>query len=105
MSVAPWICLGVVSGLVAGRLVSAVRLGILFDIVSGLAVASAAGALAYRFAGVAVTAFNFWSLTASMTSAVVLLAMHNAFMVRHPIAVPARVAFRTPTATGHHGSV
>jgi uncharacterized membrane protein YeaQ/YmgE (transglycosylase-associated protein family) len=87
MSVVAWICLGLVSGLVGGRLANGVRLGILFDIVSGIAVACIAGAIAYRFAGVAVTPFNFWSLTASMTTAVVLLAMHNAFMARHPSAV------------------
>lgn len=78
MSLIVWILLGLAAGLVAGQAATSVKVGATCRIALGITIAGLAGACAYHFTGgVEVTFFQFWSMTASMIGAVIVLVAHE----------------------------
>jgi uncharacterized membrane protein YeaQ/YmgE (transglycosylase-associated protein family) len=77
MSILAWMLLGLIAGVVAGKLVSHSREGVVTDIALGVVGAAAGGWLFKQFGQPGMTGLDLWSLFAAVVGAVVLLVFYH----------------------------
>jgi uncharacterized membrane protein YeaQ/YmgE (transglycosylase-associated protein family) len=82
MSIITWICLGLVAGYLASKVVNRQGEGLLLDIALGIAGAIVGGFLFTWMGAAGVTGFNLYSLFVALVGAVVLLVAYHALFRR-----------------------
>jgi uncharacterized membrane protein YeaQ/YmgE (transglycosylase-associated protein family) len=82
MSIIAWICLGLVAGYLASKVVNRQGEGLLLDIALGIAGAIVGGFLFTWMGAAGVTGFNLYSLFVALVGAVVLLIAYHALFRR-----------------------
>jgi uncharacterized membrane protein YeaQ/YmgE (transglycosylase-associated protein family) len=82
MSIIAWIVMGLVAGFIASRLVEHRGMGLVLDVVLGIAGALVGGFLFRLIGSPGITGFNLWSIFVSMMGAVILLGIANIFSRR-----------------------
>jgi uncharacterized membrane protein YeaQ/YmgE (transglycosylase-associated protein family) len=80
MSILAWIILGLISGLVASKIINKTGEGVLLDIVLGIVGAVVGGWLFSTFGMPGATGLNLYSLLVAVVGAVVILVLYHALV-------------------------
>jgi uncharacterized membrane protein YeaQ/YmgE (transglycosylase-associated protein family) len=77
MSILTWIILGLISGLIASKIVNRAGEGVLLDIVLGIVGAVVGGWIFTQIGHSGVTGFNIYSIFVSVVGAVIVLFLYH----------------------------